>query len=95
MIAEEYAKALFELATSNDKSDVINDNFSVFLKLLKDNNDYFKILTFPNISLNDKKDCLRKTLIGFDDLFIDFLFVLIDKNRMSLVTLLTSRILDA
>lgn len=85
MIAFEYAKAIFELASENNKHEVINDNFSLFLKLIRDNPDYLKILTFPNISIENKKESIKKTLIGFDELFINFLFVLIDKHRLSVV----------
>lgn len=85
MIAFEYAKAIFELASQYNKHEIINDNFSVFLKLLKDNPDYVKVLTFPNISNDSKKDSLKNTLIGFDDLFLDFLYVLVDKRRISII----------
>ena len=85
MIAEEYAKALFELADSNNKHEIVSDEYSLFLKLIKDNPDFLKILTFPNIIKEEKKNVLKNTLKGFDELVIDFFYVLIDNNRMNIV----------
>jgi len=83
MIAGEYAKAIFDLALEGNREELINDNFNLFVKLLHENPDYLKVLTYPRISDQEKKDNIRNTLKGFEDIFIDFLFVLIDNKRMS------------
>jgi F-type H+-transporting ATPase subunit delta len=83
MIADEYAKAIFDLALESNREELINDNFNLFVKLLHENPDYLKVLTYPRISDQEKKDNIRNTLKGFEDIFIDFLFVLIDHKRMS------------
>ena len=85
MIAYEYANALFELATKENKHEIVRDEYSLFLKLIKDNPDFLKVLTFPNIVKDEKKECIKKTLIGFDELILNFFYVLIDNNRMDMV----------
>lgn len=85
MIAFEYANALFELATKENKHEIVSDEYSLFLKLIKDNPDFLKILTFPNIVKEEKKETIKKTLVGFDDLLLNFFYVLIDNNRMDIV----------
>ncbi len=85
MIAFEYANALFELATKENKHEIVSDEYSLFLKLIKDNPDFLKILTFPNIVKDEKKETIKKTLVGFDDLLLNFFYVLIDNNRMDIV----------
>ena len=83
MIADEYAKAIFDRALEGNREELINDNFNLFVKLLHENPDYLKVLTYPRISNQEKKDNIKNTLIGFEDIFIDFLFVLIDHKRMN------------
>ncbi len=85
MIAFEYANALFELATKENKHEIVSDEYSLFLKLIKDNPDFLKVLTFPNIVKDEKKETIKKTLVGFDDLLLNFFYVLIDNNRMDIV----------
>ena len=85
MIAYEYAKAIFELASSNNKEELVNDNFNLFIKLINDNPDYFKILTYPRITIKEKKDSLKNTLLDFEDIFLNFLYVVLDNNKMNII----------
>jgi len=83
MIAEEYSKAIFELAQESNREELVNDNFNLLVKLLRENPDYLKVLTYPRISIQEKKENIKNTLKGFEDIFIDFLYVLLDHNRMN------------
>lgn len=83
MISNEYAKALFELANDYNQVEIIADNFKSFIEILKENQDYIKVLTYPTISSDEKKKCVVDALAGFNDIFIDFLKVLIDNNRFN------------
>ncbi len=82
MVSQEYSKAIYELACTNNIVDEINDNLDAFVSLLDQNPDFIKVLTYPKISKEDKKKTLKDTLINFNDLFITFLYVLIDNNRI-------------
>ena len=55
MIAEEYAKALFGLS-ANDKLKDIDDDLHIICQALDENPDAIKVLTYPNISINNKKE---------------------------------------
>ncbi len=82
MVSQEYSKAIYELACTNNIVDEINDNLNAFVSLLDENPDFVKVLTYPKISKEDKKKTLKDTLINFNDLFVTFLYVLIDNNRI-------------
>lgn len=81
MVGKEYAQAIYDLALANNVVDEIFENFKLFNELLIENKDYVKILTYPTIENKDKKRSLKSVLKGFDQLFLNFLFVLIDNNR--------------
>lgn len=85
MVANEYAKALFELARENKKVDVFLDNFDQLIKAIELNKDYMKVLTYPHISDSDKKESLKQVLVGFDEKFIHFLFVVLDHHRFNTI----------
>lgn len=83
MVASEYGKALFELALEKNKSEIIEDNFNTFIAGLRNNPDYIKVLTYPRISNNQKKDSIKQIGSSFDIIFKNFLYVIIDNQRMS------------
>ena len=83
MIANEYAKALYELALSSSKEELILEELKVFCDSLKENNEYIKLLTFPSISNDRKKESLEVVLKEADQLLLNFVKVLIDNNRVN------------
>ncbi len=85
MVENEYSKAIYELADENNIVEEISDNFEKFTLLLDENPDFIKVLTYPKISNSQKKQTIKDTLINFNDLFITFLYILIDNNRVSLI----------
>lgn len=82
MVANEYGKALFELAQKNENIEVVEDNFNTLIEGIKVNPDYLKVLTYPRVSINDKKNSIKSVCKDFDTTFINFLYVLIDNNRI-------------
>lgn len=90
MVSKEYSKALYELADKNNQTDEINENLKSFVSLLNENPDFIKVLTYPKISNQDKKKTLKDTLLNFNDLFITFLYVLIDNNRINEINAIVS-----
>lgn len=90
MVSKEYSKALYELANKNNIVDEINENLKSFILLLNENPDFIKVLTYPKISNQDKKKTLKDTLLNFNDLFITFLYVLIDNNRINEINAIAS-----
>lgn len=82
MFAKEYAKALYELALSSNAIDEINENFKTLLDGILENEDYIKVLTYPRISNIKKKKSISDVCKSMNKTFIDFLYVLIDNNRI-------------
>ncbi len=82
MFAKEYAKALYELALESNSVSEINDNFKILLDGINENEDYMKVLTYPKISNSKKKKSIFDVCKSMNKTFIDFLYVLIDNNRI-------------
>lgn len=77
MIGLEYAKSLYEIHP--DKK-VCLDEFNSFMNFY---NELSPVMKSPSISVNEKHDIIKKSLKGFTNEFIYFLYVIIDNNRFS------------
>lgn len=84
MVQYEYAKAIFELATENNKLKQIANELDAICKLLLDS-DFKSFMLSPSIAKANKKNLIKECLKDFDDLFIDFINVLIDNERISVI----------
>ncbi len=84
MIEREYAKALWELATEENKGELFRDYFAATKAALK-NNDFLAIMTSPVIDKSNKKQVVKDVFKKFDETFINFLYVLIDHNRFAML----------
>lgn len=83
MVAYEYANALIELSLSNNVLNEMEDNFKTLILAIKENPDFMKVITYPLINNEDKKKSIKNVCRNMNELFIDFLYVLIDNNRIS------------
>ena len=79
MIEKEYALALYESCEDFEETKFELENFLIVYHELK------PIMESPMIKINEKKKLLQKTLVGFSDLFLHFLFVLLDNKRINLI----------
>ncbi|MGM9971837.1 MAG: ATP synthase F1 subunit delta [Anaeroplasmataceae bacterium] len=82
MIALEYAKSLFELASISTINQ-IDEELAIICQALEDNPDAMKIFTYPNISSKNKKEIVNKITVNCNELLIRFLYVLVDNDRFS------------
>ncbi len=80
MVEAEYAKALFELA-STDKEE-IKEELEIFIDALDENKEIYQIFDAPSINNKDKKDIITKVTKGFNDTLVRFLYVLVDNGRL-------------
>lgn len=80
MVEKEYAQALLELASEQNKLTKITSEIEAVLKLLK-NNDFKLFMESPSIQINEKKKVLKNSLIDFNDVTLNFLYVLLDNRR--------------
>ena len=77
MIGIEYAKALIETHPNKDKA---LEEFNVLISFY---DDLSPIMKSPGISYNEKHEIIKKSLKGFSEEFIYFIYVIIDNNRFS------------
>ena len=84
--AKRYAVALFNASVKQDITEQVNDDLSSFTALLEKNVDFHSFLLSPQILTEHKRqlivDALGERSAG---LFVRFLLLLIDKNRMQYV----------
>ena len=77
--ATEYAKALFELASTTSKKEELLIDLNETLKVFS--GDTLKFFLYPEIEKEKKKDVVKSSFK--EGLLRDFLFVLIDNDRIS------------
>lgn len=83
MVESEYAKALYELAVEYRSVKNIEEQFGAYVEALNDK-DFYSVLTAPNIDISKKKEIIKNVFKSFDETFVNFLYVLLDHNRVSL-----------
>jgi F-type H+-transporting ATPase subunit delta len=81
-IASVYARSLFEVAKEHDKLDQVREQLGEFADALEDNRELQVFFFSPYFSTQEKKDGLEKAVSGTDEIFDNFLALLIEKHRM-------------
>ena len=85
-IARKYSNALLELAVENNNLDKVFNDFVFIMETLNSNSQLKDFLYSPIINVQDKKDVVNKIFsIHVDKTTIDFLFVLVDSNRVNIL----------
>ncbi|MDE5977483.1 MAG: F0F1 ATP synthase subunit delta [Turicibacter sp.] len=86
-IASTYAQALFDAAIESNVLEDIKNDFSVIRSVMIEQPKFMEILILPKLDKNDKKE-LIKTIFDKDtsSILVNFLMLLLDKDRMSLLT---------
>lgn len=83
-VAKAYADALFEIACDQNKC----EEYRKVVHFLKDTmeDELIRLLTHPRINKQEKKTCLENVYGNvLDSVFLNFLKVLVDKNRFQCV----------
>lgn len=80
-----YSYALFSLAKEENKLDEIFEDFSAFIKAYQENDEIKKV--FSMLSKNEQKGIIEK-ITPNNEIFKNFLFILIDKDRFELIKLM-------
>lgn len=82
VIEQRYAKALLDALKSNEEKSNVNLELAEVSELFVGNNEFRKILLDPRIASNIKVDVIREIFSKNNPMFISFLGLLIDKNRI-------------
>ena len=84
-IATVYARSLFEVASDQDKLDLVREQLSEFADAVSENRELQVFLFSPYFSTEEKKDGLDRALSGVDPVVENFLKLLIEKHRTPVI----------
>ncbi len=84
-VADRYARAYFQLAREKDMIDRLQEELLEFRNLLRQEPDLQRILFHPRVKESDKKSVLKKVLPDFHPLTLNLFFILVDKNRFTIL----------
>jgi ATP synthase F1 delta subunit len=84
-IAQVYARSLFEVATEEDKVDVVREQLGQFTDALSQSRELQTYFFSPYFSTGEKKEGLDKAVTGADETVRNFLDLLIENHRMPVV----------
>lgn len=81
-IAQVYARSLFEVATDQDKQDLLREQLGAFADALEGNRDLATFFFSPYFSTREKQDGLSRMLDGADEALTNLLGLMIENHRM-------------
>jgi F-type H+-transporting ATPase subunit delta len=84
-IAEVYARSLFEVATEQDKLDLVREQLGEFAEALDESHELQMFFFSPYFSTDEKQDGLRRTVTEVDESFLNFLSLLLENHRMPVI----------
>jgi F-type H+-transporting ATPase subunit delta len=84
-IAQVYARSLFEVAKEQGKIDEIKEQLGQFADALAEDHNLQVFFFSPYFSTKEKQEGLDKALDGADEVFVNFLKLLIENHRMPVI----------
>jgi F-type H+-transporting ATPase subunit delta len=81
-LARVYAEALFSAAREQGKLDLVREQLGQLADALDQNRELSLFFFSPLFSTREKKDGIERMLSGADEIFLNFLKLLIDNHRM-------------
>ncbi len=84
-IARVYARSLFEVATEQDKLDVVREQLGQFADALDESRELQTFLFSPYFSTQEKKDGLARAVTDADETVDNFLSLLLENHRMPVI----------
>jgi len=82
-VARVYAEALFEVGREKGKLDALQQQLGQFADEVDRNRDLQVFFFSPYLSTEEKKDGLKRAISGAEPELINFLELLVDKQRMT------------
>ena len=84
-IARGYARPLFEVATEQDKLDVVREQLGEFADALNDSRELQTFLFSPYFSTEEKEEGLARAVTDADETVANFLALLLENHRMPVI----------
>ena len=84
-LARVYSEALFEAAKEQGKIDLIRDQLGAFADALEQHHELNTFFFSPSFSTREKQEAIGRVLVGADEIFLNFLNLLIDNHRLPVI----------
>ena len=84
-LAQVYARALFQAAKDKGRLDQLREQINQFADALDDRRELAVFFFSPYFSIAEKQQALATLLDGADEIFINFLALLIENHRMPVI----------
>jgi F-type H+-transporting ATPase subunit delta len=84
-LARVYSEALFDAARGQGKLDLLREQLGQLVDALDQSSELSVFFFSPLFSTREKKDGIEGMLQGADEIFVNFLKVLIDNHRMPVI----------
>jgi F-type H+-transporting ATPase subunit delta len=84
-IAQVYARSLFDVASEKGRVDEIREQLAEFTGAMDEDRDLQVFFFSPYFSTKEKKDALDRAISGADEIFVNFLKLLIENHRMPVI----------
>ncbi len=84
-LAQVYARSLFQVAQEQGKLDELREQLGQFADALDQHRELAVFFFSPYFSSQEKRDALGTLLDGADEIFINFLSLLIENHRMPVI----------
>ncbi|MBD5391074.1 ATP synthase F1 subunit delta [bacterium] len=89
MVEYEYAKALFDLAIEEQKTELFLDHLNKIIDVTSASKDFFKVLASPLVEVEEKIAVVRKVFYQMDTSIVEFLCVLVRNDRFAILEQIT------
>ncbi|OPX04508.1 F0F1 ATP synthase subunit delta [Geobacillus sp. LEMMY01] len=93
VIAKRYASALFQIALEQGKLDRIEEDVRAVRQALAENGEFLSLLSYPKLSLDQKKALIREAFAGVSTPVQNTLLLLLERHRFGLVPELAEQFL--
>jgi F-type H+-transporting ATPase subunit delta len=84
-LAQVYGRSLFQVAREQGKLDELREQLGQFADALDEHRELAVFFFSPYFSSQEKRDALDTLLDGADEIFINFLALLIENHRMPVI----------
>jgi F-type H+-transporting ATPase subunit delta len=84
-LARVYARSLFDVAREHGRLDELREQLGQFADAVQESRDLAIFFFSPYFSTAEKQEMLGRVLVGADQIFLNFLRLLIEKHRMPVI----------
>ncbi|WP_031406663.1 F0F1 ATP synthase subunit delta [Geobacillus vulcani] len=93
VIAKRYASALFQIALEQGQLDRMEEDIRAVRQALAENGEFLSLLSYPKLSLDQKKALIREAFAGVSNPVQNTLLLLLERHRFGLVPELAEQFL--